>query len=61
MILVESSRYVWTVSEMLVETSQSSDRVIFNDFSKIERKKEREREKERNELKIVFSFFNSIN
>jgi hypothetical protein len=38
MILVESSRYVWNVSEMLVETSQSSERVILNDFSKIEKK-----------------------
>jgi hypothetical protein len=38
MILVESSRYVWTVSEMLVETSQRSERVILNDFSRIKKK-----------------------
>jgi hypothetical protein len=45
---------------MLVETSQSSDRVILNDFSKIERKREKEKEREKDELTIVFSFFNSI-
>jgi hypothetical protein len=39
MILVETSRYVWTVSKIRVETSQSSDRVMLNNFSKIEKKK----------------------
>jgi hypothetical protein len=38
MILVESSRYVWTVFEMLVETSQNSNRVILNDLSRVEKK-----------------------
>jgi hypothetical protein len=38
MILVKSSRYVWNVFKMLVKTSQNSNRVIFNDFSIIEKK-----------------------
>jgi hypothetical protein len=41
MILVESSRYVWIVFKMLVETLQNLDRVILNDFSKIEKERKK--------------------